>query len=156
MGIDDLPHPIPPARPTSGHPGDAQRRHRLAAAWQRVARDACELVAIYQQAQAPAVPAFMQPPSGRHGERVRLAVWLLSAYQPSRRVYTETIDGRVCGTTTTPEVPGIALAADGMLYQYRLVKHHPMLTIPLHQATPNSPPSHDTFAALAARALGHR
>lgn len=132
---------------------DASHRRQLAMAWQRVDRNARELVRLYQRVRVPMTRAFVEASEGRRKERLWFEVWLLSRHEPARRTYLETMNGRACGTTTVPEVPGVALLADGKLYQYRLVKKHPMLTAPLNQAAPESPPGVEVFEGLAARAL---
>lgn len=135
---------------------DADRRSRLAMAWRRVDRQARDLVTLYERVRVPTTQAFVEAATGRRKDRLWLAVWLLSRYEPTRRAYMETMDGRACGTTTVPEIMGVALLVDGELCQYRLVKGHAMLTMPLRQATPESPPATKVFEALAARALGRR
>ena len=134
---------------------DTERDRQLYMAWQRVARDAYELAALYQRAGVPTRPASVDL-TGRRRDRILIAVWLLSSYRRAKRVYVNNIDGRAMGTTMAPEVPGVALLADGSLSQYRLVKRRPVLTIPLQQATPGDPPPHAAFAALAADVLGRR
>jgi hypothetical protein len=137
----------PPARPRDPY---AVPVDPLVAAWEGVQRDATDLVALYQQARMAPTPAFFSP-TGRRKDRIWIPSWFLIPFQPSQRVYVNTPDGRAMGTTTTPEVPGLALLVDAALYQYRLVRAQPMLMTPLRQATPNSPPPHSFFAAAARR-----
>jgi hypothetical protein len=153
-GIRDIRHPAT-GRRARADDADTEHDRQLRVAWQRVARDAYELAALYQRAGLPTQPASVEL-TGRRRDRAWISVWLLSGYQRARRVYVDNVDGRVMGTTSAPAVPGVALLPDGSLCQYRLVKRRPVLTIPLQQATPGSPPSHAVFAALAATALGRR
>jgi hypothetical protein len=157
MGIDDWIQVY--RQPATGRhaladDADTERARQLRVAWQRVARDGYELAALLQRAGVATQPAYVEL-TGRR-DRVRLSVWLLSSYRRAKRVYVNNIDGRAMGTTMAPEVPGVALLLDGSLSQYRLVRRRPRLTVPLQQATPDDPPSHAVFAALAAGALGRR
>jgi hypothetical protein len=134
------------------HDGDSRRQ--LAMAWRQADRYARALAHLYQRTEMPMTPAFVESHPDRRRARVWFAVWLLSRFEPAKRVYTETLDGRARGTTMTPEVPGVALLPDGQLVQYRLVKRHPMLTVPLQQARPESPPGYEVFRSLGAKAMG--
>lgn len=149
MSIDEA---APEALPWTSHGRDpaAVRAQQLAMAWQRVARDASQLTACYLQAGVATVPAYHSP-TGHRRDRVWFPVWLLSAYQPRRKEYVETVDGRALGITTLPEMPGIALLADATLSEYVVVRRHPMLTQALRQARPDTPPSHAMFVALMGR-----
>ena len=143
-----IPPPDRPARPRDPY----VQADPLTMAWERVTRDACELATLHQQARIQPVPAFFSP-SGRRKDRIWVPSWVIVPYQPKQRVYVDTPDGRAMGTTTTPEVMGLALLTDGSLYQFQVVRGQPMLTVALREAMPATPPPHELFAAAARRIL---
>src|SRR5690348_14538166 len=122
-------------------PGDGYARY-LHAAWQRVARDAEQLASIYAQARAPTVPASSSL-TALDSDQVSVAVWMLTADRPGRRIRSRW--GWRRRAETIPEVAGIALGADATLFAYVLVKGRPMITAELLDAKPDAPPSHAMF-----------
>ena len=146
MSIDEAPTSVTSWTSVHGSSAATREQH-LAIAWDRVARDARLLVAAYERTRVATASAYHSP-TGQRRDRVWFPVWLLTAHQPRRKGHVDTVDGRAIGTTTLPEVPGIALLADACLTEFVLVKRDPMLTVPLRQARPGSPPPHAMFVAL--------